>query len=88
MFNEEGRFDMASSLFESNKLSYNIIIDPLEDSGERLDRFQSAHRKVNSPWMGRSKRASINMSKKMMMGESSLLKRDTGEWYDELKNNS
>ena len=85
MFNEEGRFDMASSLFESNKMSYNMIIDPLEDSGERLDRFQSAHRKVNSPWMGRSKRASINMSKKMMMGESSLLKRDTGEWYDEIK---
>ena len=85
MFNEEGRFDRASSLFESNKLSYNMIIDPLEDSGERLDRFQSAHRKVNSPWMGRSKRSSINMSKKMMMGESSLLKRDTGEWYDEVK---
>jgi len=34
--------------------------------------------------MGRSKRASINMSKKMMMGESSLLKRDTGEWHDDL----
>ena len=85
MLNEEGHFDKADNLFEINKLSYGMVIDPLEDSGERLDRFQSAQRKVNSPWMGRSKRASISMSKKMMMGESSLLKRDTGEWYDEVK---
>ena len=85
MFNEEGHFDRADNLFEINKLSYGMIIDPLDDKNKRLDRFQSAQRKVNSPWMGRSKRASINMSKKMMMGESSLLKRDTGEWYDEVK---
>jgi Ca-activated chloride channel family protein len=85
MFNEEGHFDKADNLFEINKLSYGMIIDPLDDKNKRLDRFQSAHRKVNSPWMGRSKRASINMSKKMMMGESSLLKRDAGEWYDEIK---
>ena len=85
MLNEEGHFDKADNLFEINKLSYGMIIDPLDDKNKRLDRFQSAHRKVNSPWMGRSKRASINMSKKMMMGESSLLRRDTGEWYDEVK---
>ena len=85
MLNEEGHFDKADNLFENNKLSYGMIIDPLDDKNKRLDRFQSAQRKVNSPWMGRSKRASINMSKKMMMGESSLLKRDTGEWYDEVK---
>ena len=30
MFNEEGRFDSASKLFESNKMSYNLIIDSLE----------------------------------------------------------
>ena len=84
MFNEEGRFDSASNLYENNMMSYNMIIDPLEDSGERLDRFQSAHRKVNSPWMGRSKRASIDMSKKMMMCESSFVDRDADEWYDEL----
>ena len=84
MLNEEGHFDKADNLFEINKLSYGMIIDPLDDKNKRLDRFQSAHRKVNSPWMGRSKRASINMSKKMMMGESSLLKRDTGEWHDDL----
>ena len=84
MFNEEGRFDSASNLYENNMMSYNMIIDPLEDSGERLDRFQSAHRKVNSPWVGRSKRASIDMSKKMMMCESSFVDRDADEWYDEL----
>ena len=84
MFNEEGRFDSASNLFESNKMSYNLIIDSLEDSDERMNRFKSIHRKVNEPWMGRSKRASINMSKKMMMGESNLLKRDAGEWHDDL----
>ena len=84
MFNEEGRFDMASSLYESNKMSYNIIVNSLEDSGERMDRFKSVHRKVNSPWMGRSKRASINMSKKMMMNESNLVERDSGEWYDQV----
>jgi Ca-activated chloride channel family protein len=84
MFNEEGRFDMASSLYESNKMSYNTIVNSLEDSGERMDRFKSVHRKVNSPWMGRSKRASINMSKKMMMNESNLVERDSGEWYDQV----
>jgi Ca-activated chloride channel homolog len=84
MLNEEGHFDKADNLFEINKLSYGMIIDPLDDKDKRLDRFKSVHRKVNSPWMGRSKRASINMSKKMMMSEPDLRHRNTGNWHDEI----
>jgi Ca-activated chloride channel homolog len=83
IFNEQGRFDAASSIYENNKMSYNQIIDSLEDRDKRMDRFKSVHRKVNAPWVGRSKRASFDMSKKMMMGESSLLKRNTGDWHDD-----
>ena len=84
MLNEEGRVDSASKLFESNKMSYNLIIDSLEDSDERMKRFKAVHRKVKSTWMGRSKRSSIDMSKKMMMSEPSLLDRDADKWYDNL----
>ena len=84
ILNEQNQFDMASSVYDNNMISYGLIVDPLEDSDSRVERFKSTQKRVAGEWHGRSKRASFNLSKKMMMSEPDLRKRKTGSWHDEL----
>ena len=84
IFNEQNRFGRASRIYDDNMESYDLLINSLEDSDARIDRLNAAQKKVSAPWKGRSKRASYNLSKKMMMSEPDLRDRDTGNWHDEL----
>jgi len=84
ILNEQNQFDMASSVYDNNMISYGLIVDSLEDSDSRVERFKSTQKRVANEWHGRSKRASFNLSKKMMMSEPDLRRRETGNWHDEL----
>ena len=84
IFNEQNRFGRASRVYDDILESYDMCINSLEDKESRLDRFKSAQRRVARQWQGRSKRASYNLSKKMMMSEPDLRQRNTGNWHDEL----
>ena len=84
ILNEQNDFFNASELYEDNMMCYNLIVDPLEDSDSRVNRFKLAQKKVSNEWLGRSKRASFNLSKKMVFSQPDLRDRDTGEWHDEL----
>ena len=84
ILNEQHDFINASELYQDNMICYNLIVDPLEDSDSRVNRFKLAQKKVSNEWLGRSKRASFSMSKKMMLSEPDLRERDAGEWHDEL----
>ena len=81
ILNEQNRFDKASSIFDDNMTSYSLCVDSLIDSEDRIDRLLSTQNKVSSPWAGRTKRASYNLSKKMMMSEKDLRHKDTGDWH-------
>ena len=81
ILNEQNRFDKASSIFDDNMTSYSLCVDSLIDSEDRIDRLLSTQNKVSSPWVGRTKRASYNLSKKMMMSEKDLRHKDTGDWH-------
>ena len=84
IFNEQNRFGRASRIYDDNMESYDLLINSLEDKESRLDRFKLLQRRVARQWQGRSKRASYNLSKKMMMSEPDLRDRDTGNWHDEI----
>ena len=84
IFNEQNRFGRASRIYDDNMESYDLLINSLEDKESRLDRFKLLQRRVARQWQGRSKRASYNLSKKMMMSEPDLRNRDTGNWHDEI----
>ena len=84
IFNEQNRFGRASRIYDDNMESYDLLINSLEDSDARIYRLNAAQKKVSAPWKGRSKRASYNLSKKMMMSEPDLRDRDTGNWHDEI----
>ena len=84
IFNEQNRFGRASRIYDDNMESYDLLINSLEDSDARIDRLNAAQKKVSAPWKGRSKRASYNLSKKMMMSEPDLRHRKTGNWHDQL----
>jgi len=84
IFNEQNRFGRASRIYDDNMESYDLLINSLEDKESRLDRFKLLQRRVARQWQGRSKRASYNLSKKMMMSEPDLRQRNTGNWHDEL----
>ena len=81
ILNEQNRFDKASSIFDDNMTSYSLCVDSLIDSEDRIDRLLSTQNKVSSPWVGRTKRASYNLSKKMMMSEKDLRHKDAGDWH-------
>ena len=81
ILNEQNRYDKASSIFDDNMTSYSLCVDSLIDSEDRIDRLLSTQNKVSSPWAGRTKRASYNLSKKMMMSEKDLRHKDTGDWH-------
>ena len=84
IFNEQNRFSRASRIYDDNMESYDLLINSLEDSDARMYRLNAAQKKVSTPWKGRSKRASYNLSKKMMMSEPDLRDRDVGNWHDEI----
>ena len=84
IFNEQNRFGRASRIYDDNMESYDLLINSLEDKESRLDRFKLLQRRVARQWQGRSKRASYNLSKKMMMSEPDLRRRKTGNWHDEI----
>lgn len=81
ILNEQNRFDKASSIFDDNMTSYSLCVDSLIDSEDRIDRLLHTKNKVSSPWAGRTKRASYNLSKKMMMSEKDLRHKDAGDWH-------
>ena len=83
ILNEQNRFDKASRIYDDNMISYCSIADSLEDSDDRVDRLLATKNKVSSPWGGRSKRASYNLSKKLMMGEEDLRENDAGDWHNQ-----
>jgi len=85
ILNEQNRFDKAKSIYDKNMLSYSQIVDCLDDSASRVDRFKSTQDRVAREWIGRSKRGAFNLSKKLMMGQSDLRQRDTGSWHDEIE---
>jgi len=84
ILNEQNKFDKASEVYDNNMMSYCSIVDSLDDSDSRLERFKSTQERVARKWQGRSKLSSFNLSKKMMMSESDLRNRETGSWHDEL----
>jgi len=81
ILNEQNRFDKASSIFDDNMTSYSLCVDSLIDSEDRIYRLLHTKNKVSSPWAGRTKRASYNLSKKMMMSEKDLRHKDAGDWH-------
>ena len=83
ILNEQNQFDDASNLYANNSMKFSLIVDSLEDSDIRKDRFNSMQKKVAKQWQGRSKRSSYNFVKKMSMSEPDLRKRDAGSWNDE-----
>ena len=84
ILNEQNKFDKASEVYDNNMMSYCSIVDSLEDSDSRLERFRSTQERVTRKWQGRSKLSSFNLSKKIMMSEPDLRNRETGNWHDEL----
>jgi hypothetical protein len=84
IYNEQNRFGRASRIYDDNMESYDLLINSLEDKESRLDRFKLLQSRVARQWQGRSKRASYNLSKKMMMSEPDLRRRKTGNWHDQL----
>ena len=83
ILNEQNRFDKASSIFDDNMASYSLCVDSLIDSEDRINRLLSTKNKVSSPWVGRTKRASYNLSKKMMMSEKDLRQKESGDWHNQ-----
>ena len=83
ILNEQNQFDDASNLYANNSMKFSLIVDSLEDSDIRKDRFNSMQKKVAKQWQGRSKRSSYNFVKKMSMSEPDLRQRDAGSWNDE-----
>ena len=83
ILNEQNRFDKASSIFNDNMASYSLCVDSLIDSEDRINRLLSTKNKVSSPWVGRTKRASYNLSKKMMMSEKDLRQKESGDWHNQ-----
>ena len=83
ILNEQNQFNDASNLYADNSMKFSLIVDSLEDSDIRKDRFNSMQKKVAKQWQGRSKRSSYNFVKKMSMSEPDLRQRDAGSWNDE-----
>ena len=84
ILNEQNQFDDASNLYANNSMKFSLIVDSLEDSDVRKDRFNSMQKKVAKQWQGRSKRFSYNLVKKMARSETDLRQKDLGNWNDEL----
>ena len=81
ILNKDNHYDKASSILDDNMSSYSLCVDSLIDSEDRINRLLSTKNKVSSPWVGRTKRASYNLSKKMMMSEKDLRHKDAGDWH-------
>ena len=61
------------------------MVSELKDADFRIKRLAQASRAVEQPWVGRSKREALVMSKKMMLNEADLRRRDSGKWHDHLR---
>jgi hypothetical protein len=83
IFNEQNQFEKASSLYDDNSIAFGYMVDSLEDSDARINRFNSAQKKVSKIWQGRSKRGAYSSIKKCVMSEPDLRQRDSGRWHDE-----
>ena len=84
IFNEQNQFERASSLYDDNSIAFGYMVDSLEDSDARINRFNSAQKKVSKIWQGRSKRDAYSSIKKCVMSEPDLRQGDSGRWHDEL----
>ena len=84
IFNEQNQFERASSLYDDNSIAFGYMVDSLEDSNARINRFNSAQKKVSKIWQGRSKRDAYSSIKKCVMSEPDLRQGDSGRWHDEL----
>ena len=65
-----------------NRLTYTEQKSSLVDSENRINRFNSAQKKVSALWEGQSKRASYNAIKKCVMSELELREGNFDCWYD------
>ena len=70
-------------LYDDNSIAFGYMVDSLEDSDARINRFNSAQKKVSKIWQGRSKRGAYSSIKKCVMSEPDLRQRDSGRWHDE-----
>ena len=83
IFNEQNQFERASSLYDDNSIAFGYMVDSLEDSDARINRFNSAQKKVSKIWQGSSKRGAYSSIKKCVMSEPDLRQRDPGQWHGE-----
>ena len=84
IFNEQNQFERASSLYDDNSIAFGYMVDSLVDSDARINRFNSAQKKVSKIWQGRSKRGAYSSMKKCVMSEPDLRQRDPGSWHDDI----
>ena len=84
-YNEEGDFAGAINIYQDNLDKFSAMIRELEDADIRTRRLSRACRTVGQSWHGRSKRDALVMSKKMMLNDADLRRRDLRDWHDYLR---
>ncbi len=84
LFNERGNLEGASNLYQEILFKFSKLVSILPDSNFRIQRLERAQSKVARHWSGRSKREALAISKKQMLNELDLRKRDMGKWHDRL----
>ena len=84
-YNEIGDFERAIRLYQGVFDQFRAMVSELKDADFRIKRLAQASRAVEQPWVGRSKREALVMSKKMMLNEADLRRRDSDEWHDHLR---
>ena len=83
-YNEVGDFERAIRLYQGVFDQFRAMVSELKDADLRIERLARAQRTVERSWIGRSKREALVMSKKMMLNEADLRRRDSGDWHDHL----
>ena len=84
-YNEVGDFQGATRLYQGVFDKFRAMVSELKDADLRIERLTRAQRTVERSWIGRSKREALVMSKKMMLNEADLRRRDSDEWHDHLR---
>ena len=82
--NERHDFAGAAELYQGSSDQYDMLVSSLPDSAARSRRYSSAQQRVSSRWDGRSKRQAYSLSKKAMLQERDLRRKDQGDWTDHL----
>ena len=80
--NERRDFALARAQLDDNAVYYQDLVEPLSDSGARSARYHNVRERVSREWEGRSKRQAYAGSKKAMLQERDLRRKDQGDWSD------